>query len=173
MKKSTLLFYLFLAFAFCSCGSISDYSNSSLNKSYFQGKTIYFKLDPNSAKEVQMSGLYTSTIFDDNYPPNIENIFKESLQELSTETKINLQFVNYNDALSPDAILVNVDIESITWHFGFSTATLKSHILYKIKNGDRSFEIEGIRKSGGGSKINNVRKSIKNGNYKFLKELEK
>lgn len=173
MKKINNLYYLLLVLTIVSCGTVSNYSDNSLNKNYYQGKIIYFKLNPNSVKDVKMSGLYTSTVFDDNYPPNIENIFKESLEELSAETKVNMKLVNNYTDLSNNAILVNVDIKNISWHFGFSTATLKSQVLYEIQSVNKSYNIEGIRKSGGGSKINNVRKSIKNANYKFLKELEK
>ena len=173
MKKSNLLCCLLFALTFFSCGTKSNYSDNSLNKNYYQGKTIYFYLKPNSVKEVKMSGLYKSTVFDDNYPPNIDNIFKESIEELSSETKVNLKIINNNVSLSNNDILVNVYITNITWHFGFSTATLKSQILYEIQDTNKSYNIEGLRKSGGGSKINNVRKSLKNANYKFLKELEK
>lgn len=173
MKKLNTLFYLLIAFTLVSCGTVSNYSDNSLNKNYYQNKTLYFKLSPNSVKDIKMSGLYTSTIFDDNYPPNIESIFKESILELSSETKVDLKIVNDHVDLSGNETLVNVDIKNISWHFGISIATLKSQVLYEIQGVNKFYHVEGIRKSGGGSKINNVRKSIKNANYKFLKEFEK
>lgn len=173
MKNLNPFFYLFIFVTFLSCGTTSNYSSSSLNKNYYQDKTIYFFLDPNSVKDVKMSGLYNSTIFDDNYPPDIEKIFKESIEELANETKLNLKYSNNLETSLQNEIHVKVDIKDISWHFGFSTATLKSEVSYQIQNANKSYNVEGIRKSGGGSKINNVRKSFKNASYKFLKELEK
>ena len=43
-------------------------------------------------------------------------------------------------------------IKKISWHFGFSIATLKSEVVYEIENTNKSYNIDGIRKSGGGSK---------------------
>ena len=38
---------------------------------------------------------------------------------------------------------------------------------------NKVYNIKGIRKSGGGAENNNIRKSLKNATYNFLKELEK
>ena len=120
-----------------------------------------------------MSGMYGTTAFDDGYKLNIENSFKESIEELGTETKLKLKNIKNIDNLSNNEILVNVEISDILWHFGFSIATLKTKVTYKIQNIDKIYNTEGIRKSGGGSKSNNLKKSLKNANYKFLKEFEK
>ncbi|MFN8325953.1 MAG: hypothetical protein U0T80_09455 [Flavobacteriaceae bacterium] len=173
MKNFNHHFYYFTFIIFISCGSVSDYSNNTLNKSYYENKTIYFILNSNSKKEVTMSGMYGTTAFDDGYKLNIENSFKESIEELGTETKLKLKNIKNIDNLSNNEILVNVEISDILWHFGFSIATLKTKVTYKIQNIDKIYNTEGIRKSGGGSKSNNLKKSLKNANYKFLKEFEK
>lgn len=172
MKKLTLIFILFLSFIIYSCGSVSNYSKNSLNKSFYENKTIYFTLNPNSVQDVKMSGLYTNTIFDDGITLNVENSFKQSIEELATETKLNLKYINSTQNLSDNETLINVEIIDISWHFGFSVAKMKTNVIYKNQNFGTIYTTEGIRKSGGGSKSNNLKKSLKNANYKFLKELE-
>jgi hypothetical protein len=120
-----------------------------------------------------MSGLYTKTIFDDNYPPVVEDVFKESIEELAKETNLDLKFIKDKSNISSNEIVVEAKMSEISWHFGFSTATFKTKLTYLILNSKDIYETEGIRKSGGGSKINNLRKSLKDANYKFLEKFEK
>lgn len=160
-------------FIFFSCGSVSNYTNNSLNKEYYGNKTIYFTLSPNSVKEVTMSGLYSPTIFDDRLPPNIDEVFKESVDELASETKLNLKYIRGIENLSNNETVVIAEISEISWHFGLSTAKFKTKVNYFIQNLNKTYNIEGMRKSGGGSKSNNLKKSLKNATYNFLKEFEK
>lgn len=173
MKKIIPIFSLLLFFILFSCGSVSNYTKNNLNKSFYENKTIYFSLNPNSVQDVKMSGLYINTIFDDGFTLNVENSFRESVQELATETKLNLKYINNTQNLPDNETFINVEITDISWHFGFSVATMKTNVIYNNQKINKVYNIEGIRKSGGGSKSNNLKKSLKNANYKFLKELEK
>ncbi|MCW1147518.1 hypothetical protein [Flavobacterium lacisediminis] len=170
IKKSLIFSTILILF---SCGTSHNYTMNNLNQNFYQNKTIYFILDTNSIKEVKMSGLYTTTIFDDNYPPIVEDVFKESIEELAKETKFDLKFIKDRNNISSNEIVVEAKISEISWHFGFSRATFRTKLEYNILNSNDIYETDGIRKSGGGSKTNNLRKSLKDANYKFLKKFEK
>ena len=69
--------------------------------------------------------------------------------------------------------MVNVEINEILWHFSFSKATMKTKMKYEIADSNIKYDIEGIHKSIGSSKANDLKKSFKNANYKLLMELQK
>ena len=173
MKHFKKFIYSSLLLMLFSCGTSSNFSSNVLDKTYFQNKTIYFTLDKESVKNIEMSGSYLETAFDSKIPPIIENVFKESIDELANETNFNFIYITDNSTISNNDLLVNVKLTNVTWKFGFYNAIFKTEATYKIHNSDRTYNVEGIRKSPGGDKSNNLRKSLKITNYNFLKELEK
>lgn len=173
MKNLKFLSILIITFVLFGCGSASDYTKNNLSKNFYENKTIIFILNPNSIQDVPLSGTYTTTVFDDNKSLVVTEAFKESIEELAAETKFNLKFAENLSNVPSNSTVVNVEIKEASWHFGFSVATMKTNVNYKIQNDNRELAIEGIRKSGGGSRTNNFKKSLKNATYKFLKELEK
>lgn len=173
MNRISFFIFLLISILFLSCGSVSNYSRNNLDKNYFAGKEIYFVIKQSSAKYVNMSGLYIETIFDDYREPIVSDVFGESLQELALETNIRLRLVYNEDNFSSNAIIVNVEINEILWHFSFSKATMKTKMKYEIADSNKTYDIEGIHKSIGSSKAKDLKKSFKNANYKILKELQK
>ena len=106
--------------------------------------------------------------------PNVKETFKKSIEELASETNLKLKFIeNSEKIIDKESIVFDTDISEISWHFGFSIATLKTNVIYKDKNNGNEIITNGIRKSGGGDEMNNLKKSLKDATFKFLKELEK
>jgi hypothetical protein len=169
MKKRIFSYIILISFILVSCGSASDYTKNTLNKDFYAGKTIYFTLNSNSLKRVSFKGPRMG--FENQ--PNVKEVFKESIEELALETKLNLKFVEDFNNPSNSELLVDVEITEILWSFGLSVATMNTTSNYNAKPNDKIYKIKGIRKNGGGSEKNNLRKSLKNATYNFLKELEK
>ncbi|WP_374440141.1 hypothetical protein [Epilithonimonas sp.] len=170
--KSFILLLIISVFLI-SCGTSHNYTNNTLNKNFFETKTIYFKLNPNSQNVINFSGMVGS-VFGGITQPNVKETFKLSIEELAAETNVKLKFIEYNDEIkttNPD--IIDVNISEINWHFGFSVATLKTVVNYKNLYDNNEIKTTGIRKSGGGDEMNNLKKSLKDATYKFLKELEK
>ena len=72
-----------------------------------------------------------------------------------------------------NVLIMESDISKINWHFGLSVATLKTVIKYRNTHNNKEINAIGIRKSAGGNEKNNLKKSLKDATYNFLKELEK
>ncbi|MRX41372.1 hypothetical protein GJU43_18950 [Flavobacterium sp. LC2016-23] len=173
MKKQILFFTLLISFLFFSCGSSSDYTNKPLDKVFYGDKTIYFKINPRSQKLITFSGM-VGTIGGGIIQPNVEEAFRLSINELASETTLKLKFIKNSGEIEDEkALLIDINISEIQWHFGFSVATLKTGVIYKNVNNDSEIKTTGIRKSGGGNEMNNLKKSLKDATYNFLKELEK
>ncbi|OJX29214.1 MAG: hypothetical protein BGO86_01750 [Chryseobacterium sp. 36-9] len=174
MKKLNFIFINLFALFLISCGTSSNFSQNTLNKNFYNSKTIYFKLNSDSQRIINYKGIYTN-ILGPSEAPDVNMVFKESIEELAAETKFNLKYVeNWNGLTSNESnILVETKITDILWSFGFSVATLKSNVVYTIPINNQIYNTEGIRKSGGGDPSNNLRKSLKVATYNFLKELEK
>jgi hypothetical protein len=155
-----------------SCGTAHNYSNKGLNKTFYEGKTLYFTLDPESKKEITLSGLH-GNILGPYMPPNVEETFKLALKELTAETGISLQYLNRSDANSDtNPLIFDTNISEISWHFGFSVATLKTVTNFKNLSTAKELQTTGIRKSGGGDEMNNLKKSLKDATFNFLKVYE-
>ena len=173
MKRLKPLFLILLTLALVSCGTNSNYTQNNLNKNFYNGKTIYFMYGYDSKDFISYKGMHASVLGPD-LPPDVKKVFRESIEELATETKLNLKVADNLDNINdPSAVLVYVNIKEILWSFGFSVATLKTDVKYTIKPSYKEYNTIGIRKSGGGDPSNNVRKSLKVATYNFLKELEK
>ena len=156
-----------------SCGTSHNYTNNTLNKNFFDGKTFYFKLNPKSQNEIKFSGL-VGTIFGGIAQPNVKETFKLSIEELASETKLDLKFMeNNNEIYGNQTLIIDTDISEINWHFGFSVATLKTVINFKNIRDNREIQATGIRKSGGGDEMNNLKKSLKDATFNYLKEYQK
>jgi hypothetical protein len=172
MKKTKLFLTTIIILIFTNCGSVSNYTKNTLDKAFYKSKTIFFTLNQNSKTTMEIYG--GMPILGGYKAPNVKEVFKKSIQELANETKLDLKFIESNEINSyKDHMLVDVEISEITWTFGISVATLKTDVNYNIINQNRNINTIGIRKSGGGSESNNLRKSLKNANYKFLQELQK
>jgi hypothetical protein len=105
--------------------------------------------------------------------PNVKETFKKAINELSTETNIKIKLVDSFEGINNDKnnLMFEAHILDIDWYFGFSQATLKT--VVDFKNNTKEIRANGIRKSGGGDETNNLRKSLKDVTYNFLKEIEK
>jgi hypothetical protein len=172
MKKTHVLLTTLIILTFVNCGSVSNYTNNTLNKNFYSSKTIYFTLNQKSKTTMDVKG--GMPVLGGYKAPNVKEVFKESIQELANETKLDLKFMETSEKNSgKDIILVDAEILEINWTFGLSVATLKTKIDYNLVNDAKLIKTEGIRKSGGGSESNNLRKSLKNATYKFLQEFEK
>ena len=173
MKKIKIILGILVLFTLLKCGSVSNYTNNSLNKNFYNTKVIYFTLNTKSEEKMSVTGMAVG-VLGGYKAPNVKKVFEESIQELATETTLNLKYVENNSEITDkDALKVDVEITEINWNFGFSVATLKTVVKYSPNNSTKIINTIGIRKSGGGSESNNLRKSLKNANYKFLQELEK
>lgn len=156
-----------------SCGTSHNYTNNTLNKNFFEGKTFYFKLNPKSQNEIKFSGL-VGTIFGGIAQPNVKETFKLSIEELASETKLDLKFMENNDEIyGNQTLIIDTDISEINWHFGFSVATLKTVLNFNNFVANKEIQATGIRKSGGGDEMNNLKKSLKDATYNYLKEYQK
>lgn len=164
-----ILISIFSASIILSCGTAHNYSSKGLNKNLYEGKTFYFSLNPQSKQEIKLSGLH-GTILGPYRPPNIEETFVLALKELTSETGISLQYIGNaeaSDDIKP--FLFDTTISEISWHFGFSVATLKTVTNFKNVFNSKELETSGIRKSGGGDEMNNLKKSLKDATFNFLK----
>ena len=172
MNQSKLLLLILVSIILVSCGTSHNYTNNNLNKSFYQGKSIYFKLNPKSQNQINFSGM-VGTVLGGIIQPNVKETFKKSIEELASETNLKLKFIeNSEKIIDKESIVFDTDISEISWHFGFSIATLKTNVIYKNTNNGNEIITNGIRKSGGGDEMNNLKKSLKNATFKFLKELE-
>ncbi|WP_291286321.1 hypothetical protein [Flavobacterium sp.] len=172
MKNIKNLFLLLIALLLISCGTSHNYTNRPLNKVFYGDKTIYFKINPRSQKSITFSGMVGS-VGGGIIQPNVKETFRVSINELASETNLDLKFIeNFDEIDDKNSLLIDTDISVIKWHFGFSVATLKTEVVYKNVNNDNEIKTTGIRKSGGGNEMNNLKKSLKDATYNFLKELE-
>lgn len=172
MKNLKILFLLLITLLLISCGTSHNYTNRPLNKVFYGERTVYFKINPRSQKSITFSGM-VGTI-GGIFQPNVKETFRISINELASETNLKLKFIeNFDEIEDKKALLIDTDIAEIKWHFGFSVATLKTEVVYKNVNNDSEIKTTGIRKSGGGNEMNNLKKSLKDATYNFLKELEK
>lgn len=173
MKNLKILFLALITITFISCGTSHNYKNNNLNKNFYEGKTIYFKLNPNSQNLINFTGM-VGTVLGGINQPNVKETFKLSIDELAAETNLKLKFIENSDEINnKEFLIIDSDISEINWHFGFSVATLKTVVKYKNTHNNNEINTIGIRKSGGGDEKNNLKKSLKDATYNFLKELEK
>ena len=101
----------------------------NLNKSFYQGKSIYFKLNPKSQNQINFSGM-VGTVLGGIIQPNVKETFKKSIEELASETNLKLKFIeNSEKIIDKESIVFDTDISEISWHFGFSIATLKTNVI--------------------------------------------
>ncbi len=173
MKHLKVLFLFIITITLISCGTSHNYTNNNLNKNFYEGKSLYFKLNTKSQNQINFTGMVGSVF--GIVQPNVKETFQLSIDELANETKVKLKFIeNFEEINDKEALIFDTDISEINWHFGFSVATLKTIVNYKnINNNSTDIKTIGIRKSGGGDEKNNLKKSLKDATYKLLQELEK
>ncbi len=173
MKILKITFLFTLIITLISCGTSHNYANKTLNRNYYENKTIYFKLNPKSQNQINFTGM-VGTVFGGIIQPNVKQTFEKAIIELADETKFNLKFIeNYSEINEKDNLIFDTNISEINWHFGFSVATLKTVTNFKEVNTNKEIKTIGIRKSGGGDEMNNLKKSLKDATFNFLKEFEK
>ena len=173
MKLLKITFLLAIITTLMSCGTSHNYTNKTLNKNYYEYKIIYFKLNPKSQNQINFTGMVGSA-FGGIAQPDVKQTFVRAINELADETKINLKYAdNIDEIKEKDNLIFDTNISEINWNFGFSVATLKTVTNFKEVNTDKEIETIGIRKSGGGDEMNNLKKSLKDATFNFLKELEK
>ena len=173
MNQSKLLLLILVSIILVSCGTSHNYTSNNLNKSFYQGKSIYFKLNPKSQNQINFTGM-VGTVFGGIIQPDVKQTFEKAIIELADETKLNLKFIeNYSENNEKDNLKFDTNISEINWHFGFSVATLKTVTNFREMNTNKEINTTGIRKSGGGDEMNNLKKSLKDATFNFLKELEK
>lgn len=173
MKNLKFILFFLVIITFIGCGTSHNYTKNDLNKSFFSGKTIFIKIDSKSKNAINLNGMTGGQqIYQQ---PNVKETFKESINELSIETNVKINLVDSFERVNNDNnnLMFEAHILDIDWHFGFSTATLKTVIDFKNMSNNNQIRITGIRKSGGGDETNNLRKSLKDATYNLLKELEK
>lgn len=172
MKSLKLILLSILTALLYSCGTAHNYSNKGLNKKFYEGKTLYFTLNQESKKEIVFSGLH-GTILGPYVPPNVEDTFVLALKDLTMETGVSLLYVGNSEASSEiKPYTFDTHIKDISWKFGFSVATFKTVINFKNIESNKEIETSGIRKSGGGDEMNNLKKSLKDAIFNFLKAYE-
>jgi hypothetical protein len=171
MKTLKILFATVVILTLVNCGSKSNYTKNTLDKDFYQSKTIYFTLNQKSKTTMDVKG--GMPVLGGYKPPNVAEVFIASIQELADETQIDLRFTETPEKIAKNEMLIDVEILEITWKFGMSVATLKTNVNYKLANQSELINTVGIRKSGGGSERNNLRKSLKNATYNFLLAFEK
>ena len=169
MKTFFKISLLLFCSIFLSCSSSSNYSKNTLAQNFFKGKTITFLLDHKSVSDVNVRGPRIGT----SEQPDVKIVFQQSIEELASETKLNLKFIESASKVAANETTVEVTITDILWKFGFSSAEMRTSLDYKVILNNKIYKINGTHTSGGGSKENNLRKSLKNATYNFLKELEK
>lgn len=172
MKNLQILLFLIIINVFIGCGTAHDYTTNNLNKSYFSEKTIFIKLNPSSKKQVFLNGMTGGQSVTQ---PDVKETFKQALNEISTETNVNCKFVENFEGLINDknSLLFEAHILEIDYNMGFSTFTMKTVVDFKKTIDNKEIRATGIRKSGGGKTVDNLRKSLKDVTFNFLKELNK
>jgi hypothetical protein len=136
----------------------------------FKDKKIVFSLEEGSSyQKVKKFGEHIGNSKD----PNIQYVLKESIEELTIETKINMvyspSFVFPADSLIP----VIVSIKNIDWIFNETKATMNVNIEYKLQN-NKIINIVGTYKYKiflAGTKSGNLKKALKDGHKQFLSTL--
>lgn len=167
MKKLIFISTLFLLFSF---SSKNDYTKNTFDKNSYQDKIIYFTLNSKSFNHVDLKG--PSRTLGEFEQPDVKQMFIESINEIALETKRDLRYVeNVNSIPNIDGLVVDVQITKILWSFGFSSAM---NINANYKTNMKSYDINGTYKSiWGGRASVNLKKSLKNTTYNFLKEFDK
>lgn len=170
-KFKIIVLNICIMYILVQCASPKKYQNNMFDVNYFNNKTIYFLL---SEKSNSVQIVKEGPNRGETKTPNNRYVFKNSIEELATETKLRLKYIENESQISEEDILVYVDIIDLKWTFGFSSLTMKSNLIYKIKDKEENYRIIGVHKTSmGGSKEWNLFNSLKNANYLFLKEMEK
>jgi hypothetical protein len=172
MKQISLCIAFAFVFSLYSCSSAKHYRKTSFAPGFLQDKTVIFTLTEKSANErILVSGPFIGTI---NTVQNNKVLFRKSIQELATETGLNLKVIDTIPATSDAVIHIDADLKLIRLDFGFSAGTTETYMRYTVKGNEKMIPITGrYKQGGGGAETSMLRNSLKNANYLLLKELEK
>lgn len=164
MKRIVFINFIFLIL---SCSTHKKYYLKSHD---FIGKKIIFSLQEGSSyQKVEKYGEHIGN----SKEPNIYEVLRESIEEVSKKTKINMiysnSFVFPTDSTTP----VIVNIKNIDWIFNEPKTTMNVNIEYKLFD-HRIINIVGVHKYKVfvvGTKSGNLRKALKDGHKQFLSTL--
>lgn len=164
MKRIVLISFIFLLL---SCSTQKKYY---LKSDDFVNKKITFSLQEGSNyQKVDKFGEHIGNSKD----PNIYEVFRESVEEVSNETKINIIYSNSFIFPTGSNTSVIVNITNIDWIFNEPKTTMNVSIDYKLPD-DRTIKIIGVHEYKifvAGTKSGNLRKALKDGHKQFLSTL--
>ncbi len=157
------LFYLIILIIFCSCSVKKEYF---LNAKDFKGKTVIFTLqEGTSYQKVQKYGEH----FGNSEEPNIHEVFKNGIEELSKETKINLSYSPTYIFPSDSVIPIMVSIKKIKWIFEEPKTSM--YVNMEFVHNNNTIKITGTHKYKlfvVGTKSGNLKKALKDGDKQLL-----
>ncbi|EIA08326.1 hypothetical protein [Flavobacterium frigoris] len=165
LKNLSVLLLLSLV----GCATSSDFTKNNLNNDFFKNKKIVFTFNENSKKAVAYSGPKAGI----ERQPDVKEVFKQSIEELAKETKLDLKFNEFGNSNSNSDTNVNADVTEILWTFNLSSATMSTVINYKINNNEVDTINSSYKNMTGGNEKNNLLRCFKIANYSALKKLEK
>ncbi|EDP69974.1 hypothetical protein FBALC1_10592 [Flavobacteriales bacterium ALC-1] len=132
----------------------------------FTGKKIIFSLQEGSSyQKVDKFGEHSGN----SKEPNLFEVLRQSIDELSDETKINMVYSHSNVFPTDSIIPVIVNIKNIDWIFNGTKNTMNVNIEYQLP--DRLIKIVGTHKYKifvAGTKSGNLKKSLKDGHRQLL-----
>lgn len=163
-----LIFTIFIA-SLTSCASTKiahEFNNDSI-----KNKRIYFTLsDKSDDVKIKEEGPNIGKLI----LPNVRDAFRNSVEELSKETQLDTRFSYSYNQTDSSIIHIEATITETIWKFTLSSATMISYVNYKIDGIDKTYQTIGLfNNMWGGSEKNHLTKSLKNANFKLLRELDK
>tara|TARA_B100000795_G_C22766964_1_gene426128 strand:- start:1000 stop:1524 length:525 start_codon:yes stop_codon:yes gene_type:complete len=169
MKLLLKLILIFSLIGITGCSSTKiryDFTSTQL-----RNNKIIFTLDSKSDDvSIQRSG----PNFGRERVPNIRDIYKESVKNMAEETGLNVQYRESYNPTKGSEIHIVATITKLNWVFTPISATMESYVDFEIDGAVAEYQLIGLFKNmWGGTEKYNLTKSLKNANFKLLKELEK
>lgn len=159
----TTVITIFISLLISGCTTQKKYY---LKAQDFTGKKIIFSLQEGSNyQKVDKFGEHLGN----SKEPNLNEVLRQSIEELAVETKIDLVYSPSNVFPTESIIPVIVTIKNIDWIFNGEKTTMKVSIEYQLS--DHKIEIVGVHKYKvfiAGTKSGNLKKSLKDGHKQLL-----
>ena len=157
---------IFILLMILSCTAKKSYYLKSQD---FAGKKIIFSLHERSSyQKIDKYGEHSGN----SKEPNLFEVLRESIEELSNETKINMVYSPSNVFPNDSIIPVIVNIKNIDWIFNGTKTKMNVNIEYQLP--DKVIKIVGVHEYKifiAGTKSSNLKKSLKDGHKQFLSAL--
>lgn len=135
----------------------------------FTGKKIIFSLHEGSSyQKIDKFGEHSGN----SKEPNLFEVLKQSVEELSDETEINMVYSPSSVFPTDSIIPVIVNIKNIDWIFNGTKNTMNVNIEYQLPN--QVIDIVGVHTYKifvAGNKSGNLKKSLKDGHKHLLSAL--